>query len=144
MLIFEPGRLRREDVYTPTSAIDVLPTLMHLTGQEIPVWIEGGGMPPYSQIPPDPEEGVFALQARRTNEGSPIYRGTVMLVKDGYKMMYYFGYEEMAEMGEMIELFDIEIDPEELNNLATTQKGLADQYLGEIKQKMTEVNKPYL
>ena len=144
MLIFEPGRPRREDVYTPTSAIDVLPTLMHLTGQEIPVWIEGGGMPPYSQIPPDPEEGVFALQARRTNEGSPIYRGTVMLVKDGYKMMYYFGYEEMAEMGEMIELFDIEIDPEELNNLATTQKGLADQYLGEIKQKMTEVNKPYL
>jgi len=144
LMIYEPGRTTRDDIYTPTSAIDVLPTLMHLTGQGIPDWIEGGLLPPYSQPTPDQNNGVYALQARRTNVGNPIYEGTVMLVDNGYKLMYYFGYEELAETGEMIEFFDIENDPEELNNLAAAQKGLADEYVGEILEKLAIVNEPYL
>ncbi len=47
LLIFEPGRNAKLNVSTPTSAIDLLPTLMHITGGDIPPWVEGGILPPF-------------------------------------------------------------------------------------------------
>ena len=41
LIIFEPGQTTRRDVYTPTNSVDVLPTLLHLTGQPVPDWVEG-------------------------------------------------------------------------------------------------------
>ena len=37
LMIFEPGQQMGADIYEYTSAVDVLPTLAHLTGQETPV-----------------------------------------------------------------------------------------------------------
>ncbi|MBV5323308.1 sulfatase-like hydrolase/transferase, partial [bacterium] len=41
LLIFEPGVKIRTDVYEPTSAVDLLPTLAYLSGHSIPDWTEG-------------------------------------------------------------------------------------------------------
>jgi arylsulfatase A-like enzyme len=144
LMIFEPGSKTRKDVYAPTSAIDLLPTLMQVTGQGKLDWVEGEILPPFTQGHPARDNRVYALQARRTNTGYPINEGTVMLVKDGYKMMYFFGYEELEDRGEMIELYDLENDPDELNNLSTAQKGIVDELRGEILEKISEVNEPYL
>ncbi len=32
-MIFEPGQSGRRDIYANTSAVDLLPTLLHITGQ---------------------------------------------------------------------------------------------------------------
>ena len=45
---------------------------------------------------------------------------------------------------ERIELYDLENDPEELNNLFKTKRETANELFDELKAKLTEVNKPYL
>ena len=48
LLIFEPGRTIRQDVYSNTSTVDLLPTLLHVTGQKLADWSEGTPLPPFS------------------------------------------------------------------------------------------------
>lgn len=144
LLIFEPGRKSRLDVYNPTSAVDILPTLLHVTGQKPADWAEGAVLPPFGETPPDPGRSIYALQARGAEKSGPIDEATAMLVRGGYKLAYYFGYKRLGLGGERIELYNIEDDPEELNNLYTSQRGLAAGLLDELKLKLAEVNKPYL
>jgi arylsulfatase A-like enzyme len=143
LVIFEPGRTTRTDVYTKTSAVDVLSTLVHVTGGQVPDWTDGVIMPPFSPSAPDPERSYYVVQAQRTEQQSPITEGTLMLVKGQYKIMYFFGYEKL-DGHERVELYDIGADPEELNDLYASQKKLGDQLLDELKAKLVEVNKLYL
>ena len=48
LMIFEPGRKTGMDIFETTSAVDVLPSLTHLTGQPMPDWTEGVVLPPFA------------------------------------------------------------------------------------------------
>jgi len=143
LLIFEPGRETREDVYTPTSAIDLLPTLLQVTGQEIPDWVEGVVLPPIAPTSPDPERSLYAVQAKHNEKYAPLTRATTTIVKGRHKLLYFFGYDDLVGR-ERIELYDLEEDPEELNDLYLARKEIGAELLEELKAKLTEVNKPYL
>jgi hypothetical protein len=60
-----------------------------------------------------------------------------------YKLLYFFGYEEYSGTGEHLELYDIQNDPEELNNLYPEEQGLGRDLLNEVKEKLAQVNAPY-
>ena len=141
LMIFEPGRQMGADVYEYTSAVDVLPTLAHLTGQETPGWTEGVVLPPYATIPPN--RNVYVVQAIDNAQDAALTQASTVLVKENYKLHYYFGYPEAPE-GELVKLFDIKSDPEELVDLYPSKNGVAMELLNELKGKLTEVNKPYL
>ena len=66
-----------------------------------------------------------------------------MLVKGRYKLVYYTGYEELGGSGERLDLYDLESDPEELDNLYPTRTDLAAELLGELKAKLSDVDAPY-
>jgi choline-sulfatase len=143
LIIFEPGRKTRLDVRTKTSAVDILPTLLHVTGGQAPEWSDGVLLPPYADQTPDPQRNFYVMQAKETELYSPVTQGTFIMVRENYKIMYFFGYEQL-DGRERIELYDIEADPEELNDLYPSQKRLGDQLLGELKAKMAVMDKPYL
>ncbi len=140
LLIFEPGRTEGVDVYEPTSAVDVLPTLAQVTGQKPPAWSEGRVLPPF--MPDSPSSSVFAVQAIDSDPTKPLTQGSVSLVRENYKLHYYFGYDE-NNREDIVRLFDIESDPEELTDLSQTKKGTADELLNEVKMNLTEVNERY-
>ena len=142
LLIFEPGRTSRLDINTPTSAVDLLPTLLHVTEQDPIDWSEGTLLPPFGETNPD--RNVYTLQARSTAKHAPITEATAVLVKGRYKLVYYFGYKRLELVGERIELYDLEADPEELNNLYTPQHEIGAGLLHDLKSKLAEKNKPYL
>ena len=145
LMVFEPGRKSRIDIHTPTSAIDVLPTILHLTGQPQVDWTEGLVLPPFSQVNPDSEPSVFVLEASHNGQYAPITIATTALVKGQYKLMYISGYDELEGIGgERIELYDLAKDPEELNDLSSSKRETTADLLNEIKQKLAEVNEPYL
>jgi arylsulfatase A-like enzyme len=143
LLIFEPGRKVGTDVYTSTSAIDVLPTLSHVTGQKIPDWIEGFILPPYAPTSPDPHRSIYALQADYNDQYAPLTQATTALIKGRYKLICYFGYDKIKQR-ELILLFDIESDPDELVDLHSSKPEIAKELLAELKAKLAEVDKPYL
>ena len=144
LMIFEPGRKSRLDITTPTSAIDLLPTLLRITGQQNAGWAEGVLLPPYSQVPPNTDRSIYILEAGHNKQYAPLTVATTALIKESYKLMYFSGYEEIGGPdGERIELYDLKNDPEELNNLSSTKPATRDELLNEVKQKLAEVNEPY-
>jgi arylsulfatase A-like enzyme len=143
LLIFEPGARQRVDVTAPTSAVDLLPTLLHLAGQDIPTWTEGALLPPFSPLPLDSARSLYALQAVSNEQLSPLSQASTMLVKGPHKLVYYSGYEKLGDSGQRIELYDLQADPEELVNLFPSRKALGSQLLDELQAKLAEVNVPY-
>jgi arylsulfatase A-like enzyme len=141
LLIFAPGQNARQNVEENTSAVDLMPTLLHLTGQEIPSWAEGRVLPPFGKdhSPRD----IFSLQAIGASHDLPIEKATIMLLRDNLKLVYFYGYRDLGGDRQYIELYDIENDPDELQNLAARQPALRDELLDDVKTKIEEFNAPY-
>ncbi len=142
LLIWEPGRTTRLDIQDHTSAVDVLPTLAQVTGHALPDWTEGAVLPPFAASNPDPDRSIYVVRAAKNPPSSPLTRASTMLVKGRYKLLYFFGYEDRG-FQELVKLFDIQSDPEEMNDLHLAQKDVADAMLAELKTKLAQVNRPY-
>lgn len=141
LVVFEPGREQRLDVHTATSAIDILPTLLQVTGQSPAPWAEGLVLPPYGAPVPN-DRSVYVLQALENRKYKPLAEATTALVKDGYKLMHYSGYEKLG--GQLYyELYDLNNDPEELTNLYDPNLPLFKELNAELLAKLDEVNEPY-
>ena len=142
LLIFEPGRDTGIDIHIPTGAADVLPTLAHVTGRPVPGWTEGTVLPPFAAAGPEANRSIYSITARKNEQDAPIHRATVMLLRGRYKLIYAFGYQDLG-VDDLVKLYDIEADPEELVDLSSSEKGVAAQLLRELKSKLDEVNAPY-
>ena len=66
-----------------------------------------------------------------------------MLVKGRYKLLYFFGYQDL-NIEDHVRLYDIETDPEELVDLYPSEKKIAEGLLEELKTKLMEVDRPFL
>jgi choline-sulfatase len=144
LLIFEPGRENREDVYAPTSAVDLLPTLLHVTGHKKAEWSEGVVMPPFTNEFPD-NRNIFVLEAKENEKYKPITIGTTAIISDHFKLMYFLGYKVLGgPNSELTELYDLENDPEEMSNLFSTKKEIGTELLNGLKIKLRHMNEPYL
>jgi arylsulfatase A-like enzyme len=141
LAIWEPGRTARVDIHQKTSAIDVLPTLLQVTGHPPAEWTEGQVLPPFD--PQASERPTLAVEAKTTPKNAPITTGSVAYIKDQFKLINYFGYPELGEEGELVELYDLEADPEELVNLAGSQKGIRDEYLDAVKDGLAAANNSF-
>jgi arylsulfatase A-like enzyme len=127
LLVWLPGRAARRDVYAPTSAVDLLPTLLDLAGLPMPDWAEGtallgGAQPPQSR-------SLFAMDFAKNPKSAPLVKGSSGIVRDGYKLTNYAGYAQ----GDFAELYDLENDPEELVNLAGKSPALVKSLLDELR-----------
>jgi arylsulfatase A-like enzyme len=143
LLIFEPGRKDGMNIYTKTSAVDVLSTLLHVTGHKIPDWAEGIILPPYAPTDPDPNRKIYAMTAEKNGQYVPLTKASTTLIMGRYKLIYCFGYPKISR-DEVLLLFDIESDPEELVDLYSSRPEIVKEMLAEMKVKLAEVDKPYL
>ena len=58
---------------------------------------------------------------------------SLMIVKDGFKLTYYTGWERQKNKKDpAIELYDIEADPEEMNNLAPEMPEVRNKLFEEV------------
>jgi arylsulfatase A-like enzyme len=140
LLVSVPGQVARQDVYSPTNAVDVLPTLLHLNGLDIPDWLQGNVLPPFQ--PPAPDDRPFiAFDGREFSAGDRIKKGTGMVQRWPYKLMYYWGYQNIPGRGEQLEMYDLENDPEELEELSGVKPEIARDLEAEIKTEMKKSGK---
>lgn len=142
LVIFNPEQKARQDIYSPTSAIDLLPTLLHLTNQDIPDWCEGRILPPFESSP-SPDHSVFAIEAKKNKKNKVISPGSAMIVKGEHKLTYYFDYKQLKGNKPLIELYDVINDPEEMNNLYPAETNIAKDLLDELLAKIHTADAPY-
>ena len=138
LLISAPGQKLRQDVYTPTNNVDILPTLLHLTSHAVPDWAEGALLPGFGGIE-DMERSLFTVEAKGNSAFTPLTHVTVAMVKGNYKMIYYAGYETEVSF----ELYDLENDYEELEDLYPSQPSFSKVLKDELLEKLDSVNAKY-
>ncbi len=143
LMIFEPRRIQGMDIHDYTSAIDILPTLTHVTHQPIPEWSEGVILPPFAPTSKISDRHIYNLMAADNRKYEPFTVASFIAVRDDFKLHYYFGYSQTPGSG-LVHLYNINSDPEEMNDLASIKPETTGELLNELKTKLNQVNEPYL
>jgi len=138
LIIKSPGQSKRQDVYAPTSSVDILPTLAAMAGNPIPAWAEGTVLPGFGGKE-DHERSIFTVDAKNNPSWAPLTRTTVSLTKSGQRLTYYNYPGEWQGF----ELYDLNEDPEELNNLYDARPAAAQDLHGDLMQRLAQVNAPF-
>ena len=139
LIISAPGQRSRRDINVPTSSVDVLPTLAHLAGVQIPFWCEGQLLPGFG-APENAEQSLFMMDAKENSAFAPLrHRASFALRKGAYKLIYYKGFGEYGGK-DQFELYDIEDDPEELNDLYPQSPSFAKDLRAELVARVDAEN----
>ncbi len=140
LIIRGPGQKSGKNIYTPTSSVDLLSTICKISGQPIPTWTEGEVLPNFRDTPNNPKRPIFSLEAKENSKYRPLTIGTMVMIKWPYKLIHYFGYEELPYH---FELFNLEEDPEEMVDLYLPNSSISLLLKDELLTKLEEVNKPF-
>jgi arylsulfatase A-like enzyme len=136
LLISAPGQSTRKDIFSPTNSVDVLPTLCKIAGVSAPQWAEGTLLPGFGGLE-DPSRSMYSMVAKGESAFEPFNQITIAMRKGKYKLIYYTGYDKYNGF----ELYDMDADPEELNNLYPINPGIALPLKDELLSKFNEANK---
>ena len=140
LLICAPGQTDRQDVYAPTNAVDVLPTLLQQNGQPLPDWLEGRVLPPFQAAGPT-DRPFFTFDGREFSPGDRIKKATAMIQRWPYKLTYYWGYQTIPDRGEQFELYHLENDPEEMYDLTREEPAIKGELEQELKAALARAGK---
>jgi arylsulfatase A-like enzyme len=140
LIISNPGQKQRVDVWSPTSAVDLLPTLAHLTGQPVPDWSDGEVLPTFGGVPTT-GRSVFTIEAKSNPKHAPITKASLSMIKGQYKLIQYLGYGNGYD--DSLEVYDLKNDPEELMDLQSSNPPQAVDLRTELMEKLQAVNRPY-
>ena len=140
LIIFPPGQSERVDIHSLTTTVDLLPTILHLTGNTAASLLEGEILPPFN--PADQSNRtIFSVDFRHSYKSKKLTNGTIMICSKEYKFTYLFGTKgRYAKLPESVlyELFDISRDPEEMKNLYDPKDPLSQMFLKMMEEKLAE------
>ena len=139
LLISKPGQRSREDVFSPTNNVDILPTLSYITHGTVPDWSEGKVLPGLGGVE-DMQRSVFTVEAKSNSAFRPLTKATFAMRKGDYKLIYYTGYE----FDDFFELYDIQNDPEEITNLYPSNPAVLKSLKDELLETIDGQNKRLL
>ena len=139
LLISAPGQSTRSDFHSPTSNLDLVPTVLHMAGRKAPEWIEGRLLPGFGNEE-DRSRSVFAMAAKDNPAFRPLEKGTFTLIKGAYELLYYTGYPGYEDA---FELYNLEDDPEELHDLFRDDITVASPMKDELLEAINTANRNY-
>ncbi|MBN1304428.1 MAG: sulfatase-like hydrolase/transferase [Anaerolineales bacterium] len=131
LLISMPGQTERRDVRSLTSSIDLVPTLAHLTGNSRPDWVEGRILPGIGSNDNLDESSVYTMDAQKSAVFGDLSQFSISLRKYNYHLIYYH-YPQYTGF----ELYDLNEDPEEMQDLFPIMPTDARELLDELKQQI--------
>ena len=138
MIISKPGQTQRKDVYVNTSNIDLLPTIAHITGNSIPDTVDGEVLPGLGGAE-NPTRGLFAMDAKTNSSFSSLRKFSISLTRERYRLTHYH-YDNYNDF----EFYDLENDPEEMNNNFLSRPSVAMDMQTELLDKLADANRAYL
>jgi arylsulfatase A-like enzyme len=131
LIVWPPGLTSRQDIHTPTSAVDLLPTLLSISQASIPARVEGKVLPGFNGEIADPRRAIYSLEAKMNPKYGALKTATLAMIQGPLKLIRYVGYKGYPET---YELYDLENDPQELNDLYPSSPPEA----GRMRQEMLD------
>jgi arylsulfatase A-like enzyme len=139
LLISAPGQQARLDFHSVTSNLDLLPTALQLAGKELPGWVEGKLLPGFGGME-DGARSIFPLMAKDNAAFRPITHATFTMIQGGYELLYYTGYPGHPDQ---YELYHLDEDPNELQNLFTKDITTASHMKDELLEALNAANRNF-
>lgn len=140
LIIHAPGQSQRMDVHTPTSNTDILPTILSIAGKELPTELDGRILPGLGgQVEED--RPIFSIVAVDNPTFSAIKKAVISMRKRNFKLIAYLGYDDQVK--QTFELYDLESDPEELENLASKDVATLSVMRDELFTALAEANRNF-
>jgi arylsulfatase A-like enzyme len=121
LLISYPHQQNAQVIHAATHAADLLPSLLQLTGVDIPQDLNGEILPRQPEQNPTARD-LLISEAKSSPKQGALRRGTFALVRDRYKLIYYRGY---SGFDNVFELYDLGNDPEEIEDIYSEQDPLS-------------------
>lgn len=144
LFIWKPGQTERVDVFERTSAVDIVPTLLHLAGQPAVQLHEGAVLPTLGGDDATfADRAVYAVEAKTNSKFAPLNRASLAMYQGPYKLINYRGYEQLPSDEGLYQLFNLDNDPEELEDLYSTERGVAEAMTEQLQQRLEEANRPF-
>ncbi len=140
LIIHAPGQTKREDIFAPTSNIDIVPTILSIAGKEISPDFDGRVLPGLGGEA-DEDRPIISIVAVDNSAFSPLKKAVITMRKRQYKLFAYLGYEKGYD--NFFELYDLEADPEELNDLSSNAEAVLSAMKDELFTYLNEANKPF-
>ena len=138
LVISTPGQRIRKDIYTPTSSLDLLPTISKMADKKIPDWAEGKLLPGFSETE-DTIRSIHSFVAKNNSAFQKINEATISMIKWPYELIYYFGYSKYPNS---FELYNLAEDQFEKNNLIELDQVVASGMQEELLDLIESVNVP--
>jgi hypothetical protein len=139
LLISAPGQSTRSNFHDLTSNVDLLPTLLQIAGQETPDWVEGRLLPGFGGAE-DASRSIFPMIAKDNAAFRPIKHATFSLIKGPSELFFFTGYPGHADR---FELYNLQEDPQELQDLFGRDITTASQLKDELLEAINTANRNY-
>jgi arylsulfatase A-like enzyme len=139
LLVSAPGQKSRRDVYTPTSAVDILPTIVKLAGKPLPPLTAGTALPGFEGGADNFDRSIYMVEAKLNPANQPFKDATIALRKGNHKLIYYTGYGQE----DVFEFYELENDIEEMNDLYPQKPAEAKRMKDELLEAFYAANRPY-
>lgn len=139
LLISAPAQANRADYHSVTSNVDLLPTILNLAGKEIPKWVEGRLLPGFGGTD-DPIRSIFPMMGKDNAAFQPLKHATFVLIKGGYELLFYTGYPGQDDQ---FELYQLDEDPYELQNLFSKDITTAFRMKDELLEAISAANRRF-
>lgn len=139
LIIHAPGQTKREDVFVPTSNIDILPTILSFAGKESPPELDGKVLPGFGSQA-DEDRPIFSMVAVDNSAFGEIRKAVISMRKRAYKLIAYLGYDKMEPP---FELYNLENDPDELDNLVSKDPGTLAAMKDELFESLNQANRAF-
>jgi len=134
LIVSSPGDQKRVNIYTPTSSLDILPTIAWLSGSPVPDWAEGELLPGLGGSQ-DFTRSIYAVDAQTNPANSALKQYSAALTKGNYRLTKY----EYTDFNQ-VEFYDLAEDPHEINNIYPSLPSVAKEMEAELSQKIMDVN----
>lgn len=121
LVVWEPGQQVGRNVHTPTSSVDILPTVLRIADVPIPDRCEGQVLPSILGEPPTPDRSVYCVEAKGSPKLGALEVRSTAVISGRSKLVHYLGYQGYDGV---YELYDLEEDPEELVDLYPKRPGI--------------------
>lgn len=131
LIIKMPNQTKGQVINNLVEQIDIAPTILDLAGARIPSWMEGRSLVPLMSGKDLPSLPVFSMYYEENPSMVRITKGTLAVWMNNYKLIHYLEQNKSL-------LFDLNEDPDELDNLFYKEPSTGRQLLNILLENLNE------